>query len=316
MAGFPPVPGPKLNPFNAGSEPLKIEFIEHLGKGDHAHVWKVSINEKIYALKIFTFFHNYDPPDRYKLELTADETDAYLHPFGCECRAYARIRDVGADALVARCYGYLLLDQEQQASLRQADAFDWEKDWGYEEAEDAGKPLRALVKEFVALPDPPADGVGRWETEVAVSPRSAPRLISTVRTLHRSGILVRDISLANVIEARILEFSMAWTMPHPCLARVRWQDRAHRDACDVDGIIDAWNEMHSVERAGREFEGVIWVRMLQNNVYAKKLRSRGNRGEYNEANYGYRRKVLDFDCRKFEARNKKKKKKKKSSKIA
>lgn len=52
MAGLPDVPGPKLYPFDAGGEPVEIEYLEELGDGLHSHVWKVRINGGLYALKI------------------------------------------------------------------------------------------------------------------------------------------------------------------------------------------------------------------------------------------------------------------------
>ena len=52
MSAFPKVPGPKLKRFGSDSRALDIEFIEHLGKGIHGHVWKVRIDSTVYALKI------------------------------------------------------------------------------------------------------------------------------------------------------------------------------------------------------------------------------------------------------------------------
>ena len=46
------VPGPKLGPFNKDSGPLTIEFLEILGDGLDGQVWKVHIDNQLYALKI------------------------------------------------------------------------------------------------------------------------------------------------------------------------------------------------------------------------------------------------------------------------
>jgi hypothetical protein len=43
--------GPKLKPFDFQG-PQKMEFLGHLGEGMHAHVFKVKILERVYALKI------------------------------------------------------------------------------------------------------------------------------------------------------------------------------------------------------------------------------------------------------------------------
>lgn len=52
MPLFPTVPGPKLRQFGKTSQPLDIKYIDFLGHGLHAFVWKVSINGGIYALKV------------------------------------------------------------------------------------------------------------------------------------------------------------------------------------------------------------------------------------------------------------------------
>ena len=46
------LPGPQLKKFDTKGKELDIEFIQHLGSGAHAHVWKVYINGDLYALKL------------------------------------------------------------------------------------------------------------------------------------------------------------------------------------------------------------------------------------------------------------------------
>ena len=52
MAMIPDVPGPKLGPFRHDLWPLPIDFVEPIGEGSDAVVWKVRIEERLYALKI------------------------------------------------------------------------------------------------------------------------------------------------------------------------------------------------------------------------------------------------------------------------
>ena len=52
MSTYPKVPGPKLKKFKESSDSLDINFIKHLGKGVHGHVWKVRIDGVVYALKL------------------------------------------------------------------------------------------------------------------------------------------------------------------------------------------------------------------------------------------------------------------------
>lgn len=51
LVPLPKCDGPKLKPFNFQG-PQKIEFLEYLGEGTHAHVVKVKILGQIYALKL------------------------------------------------------------------------------------------------------------------------------------------------------------------------------------------------------------------------------------------------------------------------
>lgn len=51
LVPLPHCDGPKLKPFDFHG-PQKIEFLEYLGEGMHAHVLKVKIRGQIYALKL------------------------------------------------------------------------------------------------------------------------------------------------------------------------------------------------------------------------------------------------------------------------
>jgi hypothetical protein len=51
LVPLPLCDGPKLNPFDFQG-PQKIDFLEHLGEGQHSHVFKVQILGQIYALKL------------------------------------------------------------------------------------------------------------------------------------------------------------------------------------------------------------------------------------------------------------------------
>lgn len=50
--GLPDVRGPKLLPFSNNDKQPEVIFIENLGSGYHAYVWKVLIDGKAYALKM------------------------------------------------------------------------------------------------------------------------------------------------------------------------------------------------------------------------------------------------------------------------
>lgn len=52
MSMIPDVAGPKLGPFKYDRWPLAIDFVEKVGQGTDAMVWKVCIEKKSYALKM------------------------------------------------------------------------------------------------------------------------------------------------------------------------------------------------------------------------------------------------------------------------
>ncbi|KAM0807119.1 hypothetical protein AB5N19_07458 [Seiridium cardinale] len=131
MAGLPNVPGPKLEPFVSGDSPLNIDFIRLLGSGEHGHVWEAVINGHAYALKMFRFDDRFTPSDYWNIQLTDDDQLLYMHPFNCESRAYARLKELDKESIAVRCYGYLMLGEECQTALRQKDQLDWEEDWGH-----------------------------------------------------------------------------------------------------------------------------------------------------------------------------------------
>lgn len=51
LVPLPRCHGPKLKPFDFQG-PQKIEFLDYIGEGLHAHVFKIKIMGKIYALKL------------------------------------------------------------------------------------------------------------------------------------------------------------------------------------------------------------------------------------------------------------------------
>ncbi|KAH9906764.1 kinetochore Sim4 complex subunit FTA2-domain-containing protein [Xylariomycetidae sp. FL2044] len=326
MAALPKVPGPKLAPYVDG-ESLDIDFIQHLGKGVHAHVWKVLINGKVFALKIFTHWENFNTGKTYRLpEMSRQEELAYFDPFFCECRAYGRLKERNQEHLAMRCHGYIFLDSATQARLLQQDvSHDWEEDWGWR-PDCAGRPLRALVKDYFDIdgthvgPDQPgivdirndiASGLLAGLEEDEESDEKLPlrtgskphrlrgaldetkgesyvlyalnfnhkagrRAVRSLKSIHRLGILIQDVHIENIIGGKFIEFSCAWTAPHPCFApeaikrdpgRLGWDRLGLVDALQMDDIVDGWNVYQSAS------EGYLWDRLVWSAEYNKKMRS-------------------------------------------
>ncbi|KAK4465821.1 hypothetical protein QBC42DRAFT_333016, partial [Cladorrhinum samala] len=239
---LPRVPGPKLGPFTSTAL-ADIKFLSELGDGDNkdSHVWKVQINIdnewEMYALKMVStplaaclvnplnhlvYYH----PNLYRDKVQAkymhtlprcNFREGYLSPFGCECRAYGRLKEHGREDLAHKAHGYLLIPYQQQLELLRAysAAAGYEfapshldQLWGRPE-KDRLLPVKAIVKELV-----PAESA-----TCGIGPRAsqARKAWEDLEALHRLGIFVLDIQYWNYLDGKLIDFSRALTSYHPCL---------------------------------------------------------------------------------------------------
>ncbi|KAK9421585.1 hypothetical protein SUNI508_05515 [Seiridium unicorne] len=157
------------------------------GSGEHGHVWEAVINGHAYALKMFRFDDRFTPSDYWNIQLSDDDQLLYMHPFNCESRAYARLKELDKESIAVRCYGYLMLGEECQTALRQKDQLDWEEDWGHCDAFE-GRPLQALVKELVEVEnvgefDRAPDANYRRIVRAIDCPDTGRKLIQNMKTL-------------------------------------------------------------------------------------------------------------------------------------
>ncbi|KAK4667634.1 LOW QUALITY PROTEIN: hypothetical protein QC763_311070 [Podospora pseudopauciseta] len=226
------VPGPKLQPFTPTGQ-ANIEFIEFVSIDGHSP----------YALKMFlfrTWETLSETSGKYAASLAKPEFYVdYLTPFSCECQAYGRSKQEGREDLVVKSHGYLLLTREQEIEVTEAMGVDGEqldepdsylerqKKFGSEQ--HRSHPIYAIVKDFV----PP--GVKHF-TQSQVS-----HLWSDVEALHRIGILVRDLYVRNYMDGKLVDFSRAWTMYHPCLD-INPGTLNLEDARELLEVISSWLE--------------------------------------------------------------------------
>ncbi|KAK4198120.1 kinetochore Sim4 complex subunit FTA2-domain-containing protein [Triangularia verruculosa] len=227
---LPRVPGPKLQPFTLTGH-AEIDFLEFVGAGEDRDfkVWKVNIDGRgPYALKMFLFrtwqtlsktSGKYAEARLAKPEFYVD----YLTPFSCECRAYGRLKQDEREDLAVKSHGYLLLTQEQEVEVTLAMGVDDEQldepdslldepdshlngnNFWCRSEQHRGHPIYAIVKEFIP------SGLGHF------SQPQVSQLWSEVEELHKLGILVRDLHVRNYMNGKLVDFSRAWTMYHPCL---------------------------------------------------------------------------------------------------
>lgn len=140
----------------------------------------------------------------------------YYDAFNCECRAYGRLKQENREDLAVRAHGYLLLTPQQEAEVTQLTGgvpysatdksrLNGANHWGRLE-EHRYLPIRAIVKDIASNHEP-------------FAPTQLPKMWEDLETLHKLGILVRDINVFNYLEGKLVNFSRAWTTPHPwCLA--------------------------------------------------------------------------------------------------
>ncbi|KAI1764213.1 kinetochore Sim4 complex subunit Fta2 [Hypoxylon sp. FL1150] len=232
---LPRCDGPKLKPFRFDG-PQKIKFLDYLGEGSHGHVFKVEIQGKAYALKLFRFIypgdwlhldhHDHNPiwamrkPEEspeYK-QMVAAFVD-YSEPFNNECRAFGRIQEAGREDLATKCFGYLLLSEENErlvmeqfgkhpgisSNLSFAGSIDdpgWEAMRSNYPGKNSGRspPIRGIVKEL-------AQCNKRLTTPIA------KKLLHSIKELQRLGITSLDVELRQVFNDGIFsDLSLAVTV--------------------------------------------------------------------------------------------------------
>ncbi|KAK4033491.1 kinetochore Sim4 complex subunit FTA2-domain-containing protein [Parachaetomium inaequale] len=248
---LPLVIGPKLAPFTPMAH-ADIEFIKELGNPEQdldSRVWEVKIDgaETHYALKIFYFNHygylSQSSGGYMSRRLASRQRYIdFFDPFNCECRVYGRLKQEEREDLAVRAHGYLLLTPEQEDELcRMIEGIDYDEPvdpdkngngtntWGRWE-QHHHLPLRAIVKDLATHPDPfkPAQITDMWKD---------------LEELHGLGILVRDITVFNYYNAKLIDFSRAWTWPHPSLDAItsyHLKDQLQRDPGGLEDVIVEW----------------------------------------------------------------------------
>ncbi|KAH9905155.1 kinetochore Sim4 complex subunit FTA2-domain-containing protein [Xylariomycetidae sp. FL2044] len=290
MALLPQLPGPKLGPFSLHNDKLDIVFIREIALGGDGSVWKVSIEGKLYALKIFGFsdfgvkpaVHSFLQEQQH---LTSEDLKPYRDKFYNECRAYGRLQETGHERLSVKCYGYIILTPKQENDLAEKgglrtsktvkvgdelviSAIDNPLERWTEELNDY--PLRAIVKELVDL-----DTHGGYRLNKSM----VSKMIRDLDTIHRLGIRVGDIKSDNYLRGVMIDFSRASTVPHPEYSpefiqyldkqEFGWGRTAYDDEMGFDWMLDTWNRHCDI---GFVKGQRIWIRMLPNRDYREKLR--------------------------------------------
>jgi len=278
---LPQRPGPTLAPFTLTGY-ADIEFIEELGDPGEdmdSFVWKVRIDggEPYYALKMVKSSHqeiltcSQGPGAKTDIRVNQFRFNSHHHlrrtvgshlnrplktpqlyldyfdPFNCECRVYGRLHEERREELAVRAHGYLLLTPEQEVEVAKRTMPNEFYD------PDTDDDLFGRLLEPLARDRPVHASVKDLATdEIHFGPQHVDQLCRDLEDLHRLGILVRDITTSNYIGGKLIDFSRAWTMPHPSLERIDekelWKQR-YSDPCDLQDCIidlgarDRWDEV-------------------------------------------------------------------------
>ncbi|RWA13485.1 hypothetical protein EKO27_g1629 [Xylaria grammica] len=223
---LPECEGPKLKAFPYRDS--RITWIEWINpiidestSGGEGYVFKVEINSRIYALKVFKFSN----PSQYRIALgpmpkrpvTDAELGFHTDPFYAECRAYAQIetrrRIQGLKRKdIANCYGFMVLTREDEEVLAEYGIDLWcdiPLDDEYRIRAE-GSPARALVKEYI-------------EEDVEMDEKTRKHILATIKWMNRNKILINDIYPRNFKGGYLLDLGSSWTKPH-CL----WQNTSRQ----------------------------------------------------------------------------------------
>ncbi|KAI4101710.1 MAG: hypothetical protein LQ339_004944 [Xanthoria mediterranea] len=227
-----------------------------------AFVFEVLIGGKSYALKAFKYYD--DAEDLFGLayherdEAPVDHLDYYCDPFYNECRAYGKLVENHLNGEVAvRCHGYLMLSAEYDDQLD--DRFpELELDWDrpseeYEKPVASRSPLRAIVKDLVL-----EDNI--WK------PYVARKMLGDLRKMRQLGIYPMDIKPKNYTGGKLVDFSVAITLPNFIFnVKPAFQIQGYMNE-DL-GAFDAMMQEQKVKTRQRAF---------RDNATVKKLRSYKN----------------------------------------
>lgn len=260
---LPQSEGPKLHPFRDRKSVIKfVRLLSDVESEGHAHVFKVSIGPRSYALKMFRFYD--DEEDRGGL--IRGENDlvstslfhAHMDPFYNECRAYGRLIERGENGkIAARCYGHTTISAEREEELYRKYGVE---DWGRLAGD--GQPIRAIVKEFIQDDNPLTHEV-------------AKKILRDLRKMRKMGVYPMDVRARNYKAVLLVDMSIAMTTPHYLFKiRSRWQIEMlqGQDLAMFDSMISD--------------EGVVpLVRALPNEEYCTKLRSQKRKDELAEKRF-------------------------------
>ncbi|UPK90208.1 hypothetical protein LCI18_001143 [Fusarium solani-melongenae] len=231
---LPDVDGPKLEPFGHDILAEHVEFLELIkDRGGHGWVIKIKIGEKLYALKIF-FYQDaeYGWDDVYDTGPTStmsrEDFKKHPTPFENECRAYGRLKELNREHLAVKAHGYVVVPVTEALTQKLRLLESKRRRSRRFEIEGQVTTFMGIVKDWVdrVVFDPSLECVFRRAMDDEMRQvRHFPRMLRDLHKLHESGIVVRDVAIWQYIDGVLIDFSMAWTIPHPYGPGQGWKPR-------------------------------------------------------------------------------------------
>lgn len=188
-------------------------------------------------------------------EAQEEEFHSHFIPFYQECRAFGRLKELNREHLAVKVYGYVSLRVDQALELKMRSALS-------KLLHDPGLPLKTAASILITSSE--IKGIvkdwvepARYEGESDIPPYKIdnilavshfPRMLEELHEIHRCGIVIRDVSISQYVNGVLVDFSMAWTMPHPfgpgrgLEPSWTFQSLAALDLFHFqDKVIDLWN---------------------------------------------------------------------------
>lgn len=145
----------------------------------------------------------------------------YMEPFSNECRAFGRLREAGQEELAVQCFGYVLLDDDNERAMM--NKFGMTEGWFNGDGDNSGSiegvddnrlrflgkksgrppPYRCIVKAF-----------GQGTEEKSWQNKMARKMLGDIIKFQKLGIIDIDFAFRQVIDGKLCDFSTAITIPH------------------------------------------------------------------------------------------------------
>ncbi|KAK2793820.1 hypothetical protein FQN50_009975 [Emmonsiellopsis sp. PD_5] len=215
----------------------KIKYLEFLGSGGEGVVYRVTIAGREYAMKIFKKWTYYGP-----IMKLSERAQPYMSPFSRECRAFARLHNMGQNGTWAvKCHGWL--------KLSEGELNRFQRRWG------RSLSPWAIIKDYIPNPVALAD---------------VPEIQRKITIARKARLYPRDCGPENFRGSFLVDLGSVRTYPFPV-----WNDRCRRAFFDsFPEHVGEWQE--SIED-GTVIAGWLNDELKRNREASAKLEQSGLR---------------------------------------